>query len=93
MFSLLALIGLFVILWWISKVLKKVSLGLASASVVLADLAAYYNKKPVINNRVLRQNINAEEKLHTITGEASNATYTQKVRDEIAQQERAINGL
>ena len=93
MIGLLAMVGLFVILWWISKVMKKLSVGLANASIVIADLVAYCNKKPLANNRVLQQNISAEEKLHTITGDVSNATYTQQVRDEIAQHERAINGL
>ena len=83
MIGILALIGIFVIMWWLSKVLKKISLGLANASIVLADLAAYCRKKPVNNNRVLWQNIIAEEKLQHITGDVSHASYTQKVREEI----------
>jgi hypothetical protein len=90
MFGILAVIGLGVVLWWISKACKKISIGLNDASFLVANIVEYYNKKPVINNRVNRQNKIAEEKLHNITGEVSNATYTHDVREEI---EGLINNL
>jgi hypothetical protein len=83
MIEILALTGFFVILWWVSKALKRMSIGLANASVVIVDLVAYCSKKPENNNRVPQQNIMAEEKLHNITGENSNVSYNKKVLDEI----------
>lgn len=83
MYGILAVIGLGVILWWVSKGLKHLSAWLENASVTVSDLVIC--KKNNVNNRVIRQNINAEEQLQNITGDVSHATYTHKVRQEIEE--------
>jgi hypothetical protein len=81
MFGILAVIGLGVILWWISKGLKRLSAFLENASTTLADLAVSSPRNA--GQEVKRQNIIAEEKLQSITGGPSNAAYTHQVREEI----------
>lgn len=83
MYGLLAVIGLGVILWWVSKGLKRLSAWLENASITVSDLVVC-NKKNV-TNRVIRQNKIAEEQLQNITGDVSHATYTHKVRQEIEE--------
>lgn len=89
--GLLALIGLGVILWWISKGLKKLGEGLKSMSVTAADLISIHNKKPLDNNNIIRQNQQAEENLQTIIGEASHVAYTHTVKDEIERLTQEIS--
>ena len=81
MWGLLAVIGLGVVLWWISKGLKKLAIMLENASVTMSDYIMHSSK--IQNKRVARQNIIAEKKLHNITGDGSHASYTHQVREEI----------
>jgi hypothetical protein len=89
MFGILAIIGLGVILWWLSKGLKRLSAWLENASVTIADLAVCSKKN--INSRTVRQNIIAEKQLQNIKGDVSDVTHTHKVRQEIDELEKFIN--
>jgi hypothetical protein len=89
MWGILAIIGLGVILWWVSKGLKKVSAFLENASVTLADLAIHKKMHP--SQVYGRQNKIAEEKLQSITGGMSDVTYTHRVKAEIDSLLREIS--
>jgi len=85
MIALLAIICLIFLTIWLSKGLKKVSLWLLTFSEALSSDISSQNKKVQDNNKVIQQNINAEQKLQNITGETSHAAYKRNVRQEIEE--------
>ena len=90
MIGLLAMVGIGVVLWWISRGLKKLSLWFTNLSSTAIDLVSVQNKAQS-NKIILRQNKIAEEQLQNITGETSHVTFNHLIRSEINKLEQEIN--
>jgi hypothetical protein len=86
MLSFCALIGIGVILWWISRGLKKFGIFLTTLSGEMADyLGAVQQQKIKPDMKLRQQNKNAAERIQTIKGADSDAYYQRKVQQEIDQ--------
>ncbi len=89
MFGLLAIIGIGVVLGWVSKKLKKLSAWLSKLSGAAPDITNSFShtggsvSKAKSHKEILQQNKIAEEQLRSIIGESSNVAYQHDVRAEV----------
>jgi len=89
MIAILAMIGIGVVLWVISKGLLKLSAWLKGVSQTTTDLIAIH--KAQSQKQILRHTKIAEEQLQSITGEPSYAAYNCRVRSEIEDLIKEVN--
>ena len=92
MIGLLAIIGIAVILHWVSKGLKKLSAWLYNLTGTALDVSNIQNK-PKSNKYILRQTKIAEEGLQIITGEESNVAYRHNVQSEIEKLIKEVSSV
>jgi hypothetical protein len=86
MFTLLAFIGIIVVLHYVAKGLKGAGNFLVALSGEMADRLAVMERRKADQNKILRQqNINAAEQVHIIKGADSDAYYRSRVQKEIDQ--------
>jgi hypothetical protein len=90
MIGLLAMLGIGLILWWVSKGLNKLSVWLTVLSGTTADMISIQCKAKS-NKTILQQNKIAEAQLQNIKGESSYVAYQHTVRNEIEEIIKSIN--
>lgn len=87
MVSFLAIIGLIVILWWISKGLKK-------GGQFLEDLGNHMEDRAASNTvtQFKHKKKKTEEKIKVMSGDGTDDKYMDKIRDEIDEITGGFNG-
>lgn len=82
MISLLAIVGLIVVLWLLSKGLKKMGNTLTSFGDALIDIAADAQKNEHRDKKTQKRLDKMEDKIKSLKGD-DDAAYREKVRREI----------